>query len=67
MSLRWRQISAGDDLKRFRVSNGQQVVQPHVRDKRAVRREVEVDRKQQELIEFEQVHIGHQWNALDEG
>jgi hypothetical protein len=61
------QISAGDGLKRFRVSNGQQFVQTDIRGIRDIRQEVEADRKQQKFIKFEQVSIGHQRNVHDEG
>jgi len=61
------QIGAGDSLKRFRVSNGLQVVQHHVGCNRDICREVEVDRKWQEFIKFEQVGVGHQRNVHNEG
>jgi hypothetical protein len=43
------QIRAGDSLKRFRVSNDQQVVQTDVRGNQDICREVEVDWQWQEF------------------
>jgi hypothetical protein len=57
------QISAGDSLKRFGVSNGQKIVGSDIRCDRDIRREIEVNRQWQKFVELEQVGIRNKWNV----
>ncbi len=59
-------ICAGDSLKRFLVSNCQEVVLPDVQCDGNVCEEVEMNRKQQKFIHLEQVGIGNEGNVHDE-
>ncbi len=53
-------------MKRFRVSNGQEVVLDDVRSDRNVCREVEMDWQGKKFVEFQQVGIRNQRNVNDE-
>jgi hypothetical protein len=59
-------VSAGDGLKRFQVSNGEEVVLANIRSYGDIGGEVELDWKWQEFKDSEQVGVGGKWDVHGE-
>ena len=60
------QVSAGNGLKRLRVSNCEEICLSDVQGDRDVGREIEVDWQWQELIEVEEVGVCHHRDVENE-
>ncbi len=60
------QIRAGDSLKRYWVSDGQEVVLADIMSDWDIGQKVEVDWQGKKFVEFQQISLWHQGNVHDE-